>query len=257
MFGHLAGNGDDRGEAFLFYSYAHISGGALLIALCSGAGGAPRGASSGQPRGWPCSRVCLPAFPACRVHCPVGQPAWLPDHRCARCSLGLPGGGRGGCGRPGMPCLSPSALHPTLCGSTDRSGAPPCPCARRRGCGEAGAAQPRRGGAARDACAACHLAGTWRGGARPAAGATRPSCGARQADWQTGRGCAAPSWGVDALQMHMCACRHAAWQASRCVFFIHRASPDPLRPSAHGLPLPRRVLRSASLPGGGRPARRR
>ncbi|KAL4451265.1 hypothetical protein ABPG77_009337 [Micractinium sp. CCAP 211/92] len=36
MFGHLAGNGDDRGEAFLFYSYAHISGGALLIALCSG-----------------------------------------------------------------------------------------------------------------------------------------------------------------------------------------------------------------------------
>ncbi|KAI3430663.1 hypothetical protein D9Q98_005255 [Chlorella vulgaris] len=36
MFGHVAEEGADRGEAFLFYSYTHISGGALLIALCSG-----------------------------------------------------------------------------------------------------------------------------------------------------------------------------------------------------------------------------
>jgi hypothetical protein len=49
MFGHVAGEGEDRGEAFLFYSYTHISGGALLVALYSGGlqGGARLGWSSG------------------------------------------------------------------------------------------------------------------------------------------------------------------------------------------------------------------
>eukprot|EP00887_Chlorella_sp_A99_P000274 scaffold13.g274.t1 len=36
MFGRVAEGAADRGEAFLFYSCAHISGGALLIALCAG-----------------------------------------------------------------------------------------------------------------------------------------------------------------------------------------------------------------------------
>jgi hypothetical protein len=36
MFGHVAGSREERGEAFLFYSYTHISGGALLVGLCSG-----------------------------------------------------------------------------------------------------------------------------------------------------------------------------------------------------------------------------
>lgn len=37
MFGHVADSEEDRGEAFLFYSYANISGGALLIGLVAGA----------------------------------------------------------------------------------------------------------------------------------------------------------------------------------------------------------------------------
>jgi hypothetical protein len=36
MFGHVAGSREERGEAFLFYSYTHISGGALLVGLCAG-----------------------------------------------------------------------------------------------------------------------------------------------------------------------------------------------------------------------------
>jgi hypothetical protein len=38
MFGHVANSAQERGEAFLFYSYAHLSGGALLVALCAGKG---------------------------------------------------------------------------------------------------------------------------------------------------------------------------------------------------------------------------
>lgn len=37
MFGHVNESTIDRGKYFLFYSYAHISGGALLIALVAGA----------------------------------------------------------------------------------------------------------------------------------------------------------------------------------------------------------------------------
>ncbi len=36
MFGHVAASGQRRGLAFLFYSYADVSGGALLIALVAG-----------------------------------------------------------------------------------------------------------------------------------------------------------------------------------------------------------------------------
>ncbi len=36
MFGRIAPSVDQRGEFFLFYSYAHISGGALLAALVAG-----------------------------------------------------------------------------------------------------------------------------------------------------------------------------------------------------------------------------
>lgn len=52
MFGHVAEEGADRGEAFLFYSYTHISGGALLIALCSGGrkGWLVRGGGTGTGR---------------------------------------------------------------------------------------------------------------------------------------------------------------------------------------------------------------
>ena len=39
MFGHVAERREERGEAFLFYSYTHISGGALLVGLCSGGQG--------------------------------------------------------------------------------------------------------------------------------------------------------------------------------------------------------------------------
>ena len=39
MFGHVAEMREERGEAFLFYSYTHISGGALLVGLCSGGQG--------------------------------------------------------------------------------------------------------------------------------------------------------------------------------------------------------------------------
>ena len=35
-FGQVAAQGGDRGESFLFYSYADIAGGALLIALSAG-----------------------------------------------------------------------------------------------------------------------------------------------------------------------------------------------------------------------------
>ena len=38
MFGRVADAEDERGEAFLFYSYANISGGALLIGLVAGGG---------------------------------------------------------------------------------------------------------------------------------------------------------------------------------------------------------------------------
>jgi lysine-specific histone demethylase 1 len=36
MFGRIAPRAADRGEFFLFYSYAHISGGAVLAALVAG-----------------------------------------------------------------------------------------------------------------------------------------------------------------------------------------------------------------------------
>ena len=36
MFGRIAPSVDQRGEFFLFYSYTHISGGALLAALVAG-----------------------------------------------------------------------------------------------------------------------------------------------------------------------------------------------------------------------------
>ena len=36
MFGRIAGAAADRGEFFLFYSYAHISGGPVLAALVAG-----------------------------------------------------------------------------------------------------------------------------------------------------------------------------------------------------------------------------
>lgn len=36
MFGHVARSAKERGLFFLFYSYAHISGGAVLAALVAG-----------------------------------------------------------------------------------------------------------------------------------------------------------------------------------------------------------------------------
>lgn len=47
MFGRVGEGRADRGEAFLFYSCAHISGGALLIALCAGKLAVP--VSVGEP----------------------------------------------------------------------------------------------------------------------------------------------------------------------------------------------------------------
>lgn len=38
MFGRVAEGAEGRGEAFLFYSYASIAGGALLIGLVAGGG---------------------------------------------------------------------------------------------------------------------------------------------------------------------------------------------------------------------------
>lgn len=85
MFGHLAEASEDRGEAFLFYSYAHVSGGALLVALCSGEGGARPGPRS-------LTRGLAPhVFAPC---CLPGTLLWLAAVQPACCPSRCRGGGR-------------------------------------------------------------------------------------------------------------------------------------------------------------------
>lgn len=68
----------ERGETFLFYSYAHISGGALLIGLCAGAvpghrptGGVPAACQSCAPH---CCRHCA-HLQRLSCGCPDNRPA--------------------------------------------------------------------------------------------------------------------------------------------------------------------------------------